>query len=201
MKKVITILLIVIIATLLIRPAIAAEVEPEPNYMVVMMATAVVGDVDCGRQAEELRNAKIDAQGLTYTKVAWDDLYLLSKIIYAEAGSEWISDGWKMSVGEVVLNRVASSEFPSTVREVLEQPGQYYGAQSRYFKKLRASLRCAEIAKRLLEGERILNDPSVVFQSNEPQGSGICAAYHDRYLGWTYFCYSNRPELYREAGQ
>lgn len=36
------------------------------------------------------------------------DLMLLAKVIYAEAGSDFLSDEWKMCVGEVVLNRVAS---------------------------------------------------------------------------------------------
>ena len=199
MKKVITILLILIIAALLIRPVLAVEYEPETDYMAQMMATAVVGDSDCGRQLAEARNAKIDAQNLTYPKIAWDDLYLLAKIVYAEAGSYWLPDEWKMSVGEVVLNRVASPEFPNTIKDVIYQPGQYYGSQSRYFENLRPDARCVDIAKRLLEGERVLNDPSVVFQANFGQGSGNHMAMYDRQLGWTYFCYTSHPELYEEG--
>jgi len=187
------VLLILIIMLLSLK---ASAVEPEPDYMAVMIATAIVGDADCGHQAEELRNAKIDAQGLTYAKVSWDDLYLLSKIIYAEAGSYWLSDEWKMCVGEVVLNRVASPEFPNTISEVIYQDGQYYNMSSGYFQKLRPDARCVDIAKRLLEGERILNDPSVVFQANFTQGSGTHTALYDRQLGWTYLCYSSKPELY-----
>jgi len=192
---------LVLIVMLLSLRAGATGYEPEPDYMAVMMATAVVGDADCGHQAEELRNDKIDAQGLTYTKVSWDELYLLSKIIYAEAGSDWLSDEWKMSTGEVVLNRVASPEFPNTIAEVINQPGQYYNMSSGYFHKLRPNLRCVGAAKRLLEGERVLNDPSVVFQANFTQGSGTHTALYDKDLGWTYLCFSSKPELYEEAGQ
>lgn len=198
MKKVITIILILIIAALLIRPAVVAA-EPETDYMALMMATAVTGDAECGRQLESARNRKIDEQGLTYQKISWYDLYLLSKIIYAEAGSYWLSDEWKMSVGEVVLNRVSSPEFPNTVHDVIYQPGQYYGSNSRYFETLLPDARCVNLARRLLEGERILNDPSVVFQANFKQGSGIHTALYDKALGWTYFCYSKYPELYREV--
>ena len=197
MKKVITILLILIIATLLISPTVAAE--PDTDYMAQMMACAAVGDADCGRQLAEARNTKIDGQQLTYPKVAWDDLYLLSKLIYAEAGSYWLSDDWKMSVGEVVLNRVASPEFPNTIPDVIYQSGQYYGRQSRYFEELRPDARCVNIARRLLEGERVLNDPSVVFQANFRQGSGTCASLYDKQLGWTYLCFSSHPELYGEV--
>jgi len=183
----------------IILAATASADEPEPDYMAQMMATAVVGDADCGRQLAEARNTKINEQGLTYSKVDWDDLYLLSKIIYAEAGSYWLLDDWKMSVGEVVLNRVASPEFPNTVREVVYQPGQYYGSQSRYFEELRPDARCVDAARRLLEGERILNDPSVVFQANFKQGGGTHTALYDKHLGWTYFCYTSKPRLYGEG--
>lgn len=196
MEKVITIILILILAILMIRPAVAAEYEPETDYMAQMMDCAVVGDADCGRQLAEARNTKIDKLGLTYLKIAWDDLYLLSKLITAEAGSYWLSDDWKMSTGEVVLNRVASPEFPDTIREVIYQDGQYYNMSDQYFEKLRPNARCVNAAQRLLEGERVLNDPSVVFQANFPQGSGTHTALYDRYLGWTYLCFSSYPELY-----
>lgn len=196
MKKLISIIALFCMMPLLMG---AASYEPDTDYMSVMGESAVAGDAERGKQAEELRNAKIDAQGSTYPKVAWDELYLLSKIIYAEAGSDWLSDEWKMSVGEVVLNRVASAEFPSTIREVIYQPGQYYGSQSRYFETLRPDARCVGLAKRLLEGERVINDPSVVFQANFKQGSGTHTALYDKHLGWTYFCFSSRPELYEAA--
>jgi hypothetical protein len=96
----------------------------------------------------------------------------------------------------VVLNRVASPEFPNTIREVLEQPGQYYGKNSSYFSGIRPDRHCAELALRLLEGERHMQ-PSVVFQANFRQGSGTYLALCDSQLGWTYFCYSLRRELYQ----
>ncbi|MGN1409227.1 MAG: cell wall hydrolase [Eubacteriales bacterium] len=46
-----------------------------------------------------------------------EDLYWLSKIIYAESGGE--SFLGKLAVGSVVLNRVDSSDFPSTVYDVI----------------------------------------------------------------------------------
>lgn len=133
----------------------------------------------------------MDVQNISY-----DDLNLLSKIMYAEAGSEWLSDEWKMCVGEVVLNRVASPEFPNTLAAVLAQPGQYYGANSSYFRNLQPSARCVELAARLLDGERVLNNPAVVFQANFRQGSGVHTRLYDSKLGYTYFCYSSHPELY-----
>lgn len=123
------------------------------------------------------------------------DLMLLAKVIYAEAGSDFLSDEWKMCVGEVVLNRVASPEFPNTIPDVVYQPGQYHGARSGYIASLIPSERCIEIAKRLLDGERIM-EPSVVFQANFKQGSGVYKALYDSHPGWTYFCYSTNMSLY-----
>lgn len=123
------------------------------------------------------------------------DLMLLAKVIYAEAGSDFLSDEWKMCVGEVVLNRVASPEFPNTITDVVYQPGQYHGARSGYIASLIPSERCINVAKRLLNGERMM-EPSVVFQANFKQGSGVYKALYDGRLGWTYFCYSTNMRLY-----
>ena len=46
-----------------------------------------------------------------------DDLYWLSRIIYAESGNQPLSG--KIAVGNVVLNRVASDRFPDTVKSVV----------------------------------------------------------------------------------
>lgn len=52
-----------------------------------------------------------------------DVLYWLSHIIHAEAGNQPLAG--KIAVGNVVLNRVASSLFPNTVYEVIHQRGQF----------------------------------------------------------------------------
>lgn len=173
----------------------AAAYDPREDYMEQMILAVMDGDTDAGAAAETARNEKIDREGLDYCKVAFDDLLLLARVIYREAGSCWLSEDWKMSVGEVVLNRVASPEFPDTVREVVMQPGQY-GGQCPEFRYLRPSRDCVEIALRLLCGERILNEPSVVFQSNDYLGSGVYQTLSDDALGATYLCYSSHPELY-----
>ena len=172
-----------------------AEHESEIDYTQVMIEAVTTGDNERGYTAELARNEKIDRLGLPHQKYSFSDLMLLSKVIYAEAGSEWLSDEWKMCVGEVVMNRVASPEFPNTIEEVLTQPGQYYGSGSTYFNRIIPSDRCTRAAVRLLNGERLM-EPSVVFQANFRQGGGTCLSYYDNCLGWTYFCYSNRPNLY-----
>ena len=175
-----------------------ADYEPNVDYMSLMIEAAMEGNIERGTQAQNFRNQKIEDEGLEYAKVSFEDLYLIAKVIQAEAGSAWLSDEWKMAVGEVVLNRVASPEFPDTVREVVEAPGQYYGSGSSFFNNLKPSLECVLCAKRLLEGERVLNEPAVVFQSNSVQGGGIYWHLYDAYLGSTYFCYSSNMHLYED---
>ncbi len=170
--------------------------DPIVDYAQQMIDAAVVGDYEAGYAAQEARNKKIAEMQLDYEEISFDDFMLIAKIIWAEAGSEWLDDEWKMCVGEVVLNRVASPEFPNTVKEVLEQPGQYYGANSRYFNNIIPTERCAQVAMRLMNGERVINDPSVVFQANFRQGGGVHTACYDKLLGWTYFCYSRNISLY-----
>lgn len=175
----------------------AQEVIDNTNYSEIMIISAINGDTVTGLEAEQNRNAKIDKQGLSYSKIKFNDLFLVSKIMTAEAGSYWLSDEWKMAVGEVLLNRVASPEFPNTIEECVYQSGQYYSKSSSYFKKLLPWEKETRLAWRLLEGERHL-EPSVVFQANFTQGSCTFKSFYDRYLGWSYFCYSTRPELYGE---
>lgn len=188
-----TILTVLMLMTLSIPGA--ANYEPNTDYMELMIQAVMKGDTEAGTQAEQARGEKIAALGLNYDEIAFDDLLLLSRVIYREAGSNWLSEEWKMSVGEVVLNRVASPEFPDTVREVVMQPGQY-GGLTKEFKYLKPSRVCTEIALRLLSGERILEEPSVVFQSNKHLGSGVFQRLVDSQLGATYLCYSSHPELY-----
>jgi N-acetylmuramoyl-L-alanine amidase len=54
---------------------------------------------------------------------ARQDLYWLSRIIYAEANGQPF-DGM-IGVGNVVLNRVSSPRFPNTIEAVVFEPGQF----------------------------------------------------------------------------
>ena len=91
---------------------------------------------------------------------------------------------------------MASPEFPETMADCIFQQGQYVTALQNWFKKLVPYRSCVEAAKRLLSGERVLKEASVVYQSGASQGSGVHSRFENSYYGTTYFCYSARPELY-----
>ena len=195
MKRICSVFCVLALLLAALAAPAAADWTPERDYLAEMCAAVCAGNWTAGCAAARARGEKIAALALPYRAVDFEELWLLSKIIYAEAGSVWLPMEWKMAVGEVVLNRMASPEFPDTMREVLEQPGQYYGKGSRYFDGLKPSPECAEAARRL-EGERVLSEPGVVFQSNYRLGSGVYLELRDKYLGSTYLCWSSRPELY-----
>ncbi len=170
------------------------EVDMIAYYLGQMSAAAAAGDTEAGLEAEANRNALIDRNGSGEVKIAFDDLYLLSKLISAEAGSDWLSADFRMCVGEVVLNRVASPEFPDTIYDVVYQKNQYSSVSSPSFSSLVPGQDCVDVALRLLQGERLMV-PSVVFQSNYAQGE-IFSIHEDRRLGNTYFCVSSNLDLY-----
>lgn len=98
------------------------------------------------------------------------DLYLLSHLINAEAGSDWCSDDLMRYVGSVALNRVQHEAFPDSLEEVIYQSGQYACIWDGNFEK-EPSERAVRIAKELLEGGSVL-PVDVVFQAEFIQGSG-----------------------------
>lgn len=109
-----------------------------------------------------------------------DDLYVLSHVIYGEAGD--CSNEAQRAVGSVVLNRVASSEFPNTIRGVVFQPSQYACTwDGNYYRE--PSERAVNNAKYLLENGSTL--PSyVVYQAQFVQGRGVYAE-----IDGEIFCY------------
>ena len=176
--------------------SIGYEADLAAYYLNEMTEAAAAGDVEAGRSAEEKRNAVIDASAAEPDpgKISFDDLYLLSKVICYEAGSDWLTDEFRICVGEVIMNRVASPEYPDSIHDVIYQKGQYACVNSARFAGLVPTEECVDAALRLLCGERRMV-PSVVFQSNDLQGEPF-TMYTDRRLGTTYFCLSENQELY-----
>ena len=174
----------------------SCEIDLDMDYLNAMQELCMSGDTAAGEELERLRNLKIDLLEMSEPKIAFQDLNLLSKLIASEAGSSWLPMEWKMAVGEVLLNRVASPEFPDTIADCVYAPGQYYSVMTGAFYSLLPDYDCVIAATRLLYGERVLNDASVVFQSNFRQGE-IFLVMQDACLGSTYFCKSNNIALYQ----
>jgi len=122
-------------------------------------------------------------------KYSNEDLYLLSQIIYSEAGSDWISDEIQLMVGSVVLNRVNSPYFPDNIYDVTHQKGQYQFILQNI--EVIPNQRAIDNAKQLLDNQDNLTCPSnVIFQSESIQGDGIYKTYETKYTT-LYFCYKD----------
>ena len=172
---------------------------PEPDYPRQMIDAAVLGDFDAGYAAAEGWNARNAERETGEPPIDFGDLFLLAKFIYAQAGNRRYSREMRLCIGEVVLNRAASVEFPDSIREVIFEKGQYEFVDSEEFRLyLRPTRDCAEAALALLRGERMMA-PQVVFQSREQIGK-VHTAFCDRVMGFTYFCESPNPQLYQTAG-
>lgn len=110
------------------------------------------------------------------------DLDLLARVIYCEAGSSWMTDEHQLAVGSVVLNRVADSRFPNTIKDVVYQRGQYACVPNGMINKT-PSERAINNAKYLLENG-VTIPTNVVWQAQFRQGKGVW-----KYIQGHYFCY------------
>lgn len=106
------------------------------------------------QREEEERKAKLTAnQGAVI--VGGDDLRLLAALIHCEAGSETYNG--KLAVGAVVMNRVRSGAYPSTISGVIFASGQFTpalnGKVARVYESGNIAAGCYEAAQAAINGE------------------------------------------------
>ena len=116
----------------------------------------------------------------TSTSASSSDRELLAGLIYCEAGNQsW--DG-KVAVGAVVLNRVASSSFASTIKGVIYESGQFSPAGSGWLDSVIANgsipSSCYDAADAALAGE---NPIGSAMYFNTGSGKGIKIGAHQFY--------------------
>ena len=197
MKKLLSVLFL--LAMLGFLSGCARVEKPAPDYRSLLIRAAVHGDTEAGHLAAQERNAQLDELGSPDARVDFDELLLLSRYLTLRAGNERQSDTLRFCTGEVLLNRVASPEFPDTLAEVLGQEGEYPETQTGDFAALLPSRPCVETALDLLLGSRLLDERTVYQCEGTPRGT-VCATFCDRWYHTTYFCLSEHPELYERAG-
>ena len=194
MKRILTAVLLLTLSYFMCTCARIPD-EEYPDYLAQMVDAAVSGDLAAGRQAEFKRNQHIDELFLNYEKLSFDDLFLLSKFIMVQSKNDGNNDDYRLCIGEVVLNRVASREFPNSISDVIYEQGAFERVDNEEFKCGTLPNRdCVELALRLLQGERLLS-PHVVHWSSEPE-TEVYATFCDRRQNFTYFCESAYPRFY-----
>lgn len=115
-----------------------------------------------------------------------EDVDLLARILYLEAGSNWIDDWVIEYCGSVIINRINHWYYPETLYGVLSQRGQFacWGAQY----SITPSERCYRIARELLEdGSKLPED--IVYFAGFRQGSYVYEVFWNPGPGDNlYFC-------------
>lgn len=112
------------------------------------------------------------------------DMILLAKVIYAEATenpSLRLQD--RQYVGSVVMNRLRSGYWGSSLSNVVYAKGQYACVGNYKFNSYPPK-ECLDIAKQLLLGVSFGVPSNVIFQAQFLQGSGLW-----KKVGVHYYCY------------
>lgn len=89
-----------------------------------------------------------------------EDEKLLARIINAEAGNQPY-DG-KLAVGNVIMNRVKSPQFPNSIKEVIYQSKQFSSVSNGSINK-EPNVESIQAAKDVINGKKILNDDVLFF--------------------------------------
>lgn len=160
-----------------------------------------------GAVYEKQRNLKIETLGLSIEKTYYftqysnaedilnamnppveepayseEDLYWLSRVVYAEAGCDWFPDWVQRDVASVVLNRVADPRYSNTIKGVIFDPGQYSCVTSGSIYNT-PTQKVIDNCKYVLENGSTL-PPEVIGQSAYAWGP-VYKTYYDSILGTT----------------
>ena len=110
--------------------------------------------------------------------VSSSDLDLLAALIYCEAGNQ--SQEGKIAVGQVVMNRVASSSFANSIHDVIYESGQFTPAGSGWLDQVIGSAPqdCYDAALAAMNGEGTVGG---ALYFNGGTGKGIQLGDHQFY--------------------
>ncbi len=133
--------------------------------------------------AEEQAMSKLAAQSswrdISEVSFVEGDRYLLANLIYCEAGGEPYAG--QLAVGAVVINRVLSSVYPSTLVEVIYQRSQFSPAGSGRLAlalaENRATASCYKAADEAMAGQTNVGN-CVYFRTPIPGLTGIRIGNH-----------------------
>lgn len=136
-------------------------------------------------------NANIEKQKILIAIDEYNyNLELLARVIWYEAGSNWLTDEHQQLVGLVVMNRVALNA--SSIEEVMAQKGQYSCCKLVLYGETPDGItqRCYDNAALVLQG-KVTCPENVIFQAEFKQGE-VYKKFYNSYSGTTtYFCFAN----------
>lgn len=167
---------------------VAHEMAENARYLGFAEDGTIITEAQRVYMENHRRQRELQAE-LDKPRYSAEDLDLLSRLVYAEAGCDWIPDWVQQAVASVVINRVNSPVYPNTIREVIYQPGQYGPAWSGSIERT-ASERTIANCRYVLENGSTL-PANVTGQAGFISGGGMYTSYYDSVLGTTiYFSYT-----------
>lgn len=95
-----------------------------------------------------------------------DDLYWLSRVIYAESGNQPLEG--MMAVGNVILNRIDHPSFPNTIEGVLAQKNQFTTYRSGRIASCTPNAQSVIAAKLVLDGGVVEETEDALYFDSTP---------------------------------
>ncbi len=99
------------------------------------------------------------------------DINLLSRIIAAEASDQPYRA--QIGVGAVVMNRLASPNFPKTIPGVIFQPGQFTSVANGWFYNAQTTTASAQAARAAIAGRNPVGNALYFFEPSASSNSWI----------------------------
>lgn len=101
---------------------------------------------------------KVTSTAITLTS---SELDLLERLVECEAGAEPVSG--QIAVVNVVLNRRKSSEFPNSIKGVINQTGQFEPVSTGFINNVKVSSQVKASVRRALNGEKAVSNDTLYF--------------------------------------
>lgn len=124
--------------------------DEEISYTVQNNNTDVVSEVNPIVIEETVENINVSSNG----QLSLGEYDLFCRIIEAEAPNEGLQG--KIMVANVILNRVASPEFPNTITSVINAPGQFSPVRSGKINRVNVTEETKLAVNKALEGENYI---------------------------------------------
>lgn len=159
---------LVMIFTLIPSEAVAPVVVELPTIMEITevyieeLPEVVVEEV---KVVQAVETPKVVVAATTEPKE--DNLYWLARIISAEARGESVEG--QIAVGNVVMNRVRSNQFPNTIKDVVFQKGQFSPVTNGSIHK-DPTQTALESARKVLDGQVVVSNDALYFYSPKYTG-------------------------------
>lgn len=138
-------------------------------------------------QPQQIKEVIVEKPVIEYVMTpyerTWSDeeLFYMAVVIYQEAGGDSCSDSTRIAIGNVVLNRKNSPDFPNTILDVctdeaqwgrLHWTGMVFPSRAFTEEEAHAVSRAYDCARRVLDGEKVLED-DVIWAAEFEQGETV----------------------------